>query len=118
MPPNHQVPIEQAGFVTTYITAGKDSDRRNLAGELALLFGARPDRLIAFVAFKWGLFKRTTLSAHRRRAAPHASAVPPRLVVGLGLESSLGQSIGAHRGALEWNHLRTYTVPYRLPSRD
>lgn len=112
MPPNHHVPIEQAGLwdildwdvlaeiakdasgdprddqgrnalawtakmlidaatraggdderffhrvFTTYVTAGKEADRRKQASGLATLLGARPDRLIEFAAFKWGLFKR------------------------------------------------------------
>ncbi len=45
--------------VATFVTAGSDADRRQKAGQLALLFGARADRLIEFIAFKWGLFKRT-----------------------------------------------------------
>lgn len=44
---------------TTYVTAGKEAERRRLASGLAMLLGAKPDRLIEFAAFKWGLFKRT-----------------------------------------------------------
>ena len=39
---------------------GYDSDdavRRQRAGDLATRLGARPDRLISYVALKWGLFK-------------------------------------------------------------
>lgn len=45
---------------TAYVTATNDAGRRRSAGELAGFFGADPERLIEFVAFKWGLFKRTT----------------------------------------------------------
>lgn len=41
-----------------YITSGKDAERRRQAGELALLLGADSERLIDYVAFKWGWFKR------------------------------------------------------------
>lgn len=43
---------------TAYVTAGAAASRREHAGSLALLLGARPDRLIDFAAYKWGLFKR------------------------------------------------------------
>ena len=43
---------------TRFVTAGSDAARREQACSLALLFGAKPERLIDFVAFKWGLFKR------------------------------------------------------------
>src|SRR5687767_3927135 len=45
---------------TTYVTAASDAERRRQASGLAGLFGANPARLIEFMAFKWGLFKRTT----------------------------------------------------------
>lgn len=43
---------------TTYVTAGQAAERRRQASGLAILLGAKPDRLMEFVAFKWGLFKR------------------------------------------------------------
>ena len=43
---------------TRFVTAGSDAARREQAGALATMFGAQPARLIDFVAFKWGLFKR------------------------------------------------------------
>jgi hypothetical protein len=45
---------------TRFVTAGSAADRREQAGALADMFGARPDRLIDFVAFKWGLFRRAS----------------------------------------------------------
>jgi hypothetical protein len=45
---------------TRFIGSGRDGDRRVKASELAMLFGADPVRLIDFLAFKWGVFKRTS----------------------------------------------------------
>ena len=60
---------EQAGeqmlhkIATPWIGYGTDQVRRQKAGSLAQAFGARPDRLIEYLAYKWGLFKRTTRSS-------------------------------------------------------
>jgi hypothetical protein len=54
-------------IATTYVTASNDAERRRQASGLADLFGANAERLIAFLAFKWGLFKRTASKASSRR---------------------------------------------------
>jgi hypothetical protein len=41
-----------------WITSGTDAARRQQAGDLADMFGADATRLIDWVAFKWGWFKR------------------------------------------------------------
>jgi hypothetical protein len=41
-----------------YISSGQDAERRRQAGDLALIFGADPERLIDYCAYKWGWFKR------------------------------------------------------------
>jgi hypothetical protein len=43
--------------------AGSAAERRQKAAALAETFGAEPARLIEFVAFKWGLFKRKDRAA-------------------------------------------------------
>jgi len=43
-----------------WITSGQDPERRQQAGDLALLLGADPERLIDYVAYKWGWFKRVS----------------------------------------------------------
>ena len=47
----HKIASHGIGF-------GKDAVRRQKAGQLAARFGARPDRLIEYLAYKWGVFKR------------------------------------------------------------
>jgi hypothetical protein len=40
-----------------FITAHKDAERRQQAAMLADYFGADPQRLIAYIGWKWGVFK-------------------------------------------------------------
>lgn len=42
---------------TRFVGTGSAAERRRRAADLALMFGANPERLRAFAAFKWGLFK-------------------------------------------------------------
>lgn len=48
---------------TRFIGTGSPAERRQRASQLAALLGAEPVRLIDFLAFKWGLFKRTSRAA-------------------------------------------------------
>jgi hypothetical protein len=43
-----------------WIGTGDDPTRRQQAGELALMLKADPERLIDYVAYKWGWFKRVS----------------------------------------------------------
>jgi hypothetical protein len=49
-------------IASPYIGNGPDAVRRQRAGLLAQAFGARPDRLCDFLAYKWGLFKRADIT--------------------------------------------------------
>ena len=44
-------------IATPWIGQGQESVRRQKAGRLAQTLGADPERFIAFVAYKWGLFR-------------------------------------------------------------
>ena len=44
-------------IVRRWVTGDSAFERRQQAADLALLFGARPDRLVAYIAYKWGLLK-------------------------------------------------------------
>jgi hypothetical protein len=47
--------------VTNYVeTNATAAVRRQRAADIATRFGADPERLIEWIAFKWGLFKRTS----------------------------------------------------------
>lgn len=50
-------------IASAWIGSGPPPVRRQKAGRLADAYGARPDRLIDYLAYKWGLFKRTSRSA-------------------------------------------------------
>lgn len=52
---------EQVLYTVASAWIGYDASaavRRQRAGDLAMRLGARPDRLIEYAAYRWGLFKR------------------------------------------------------------
>ena len=56
---DHAAAQELHRIASPVIGYGEDAARRQKAGLIAEAFGAEPGRLIDYLAFKWGLFKRS-----------------------------------------------------------